>query len=69
MFLIYDREDNAPVIEPNLQKVADFLGLTLASLRSYISKKHPIKNGYKLYEIEEITSKSHIADECIRRVL
>jgi hypothetical protein len=22
-----------------------------------------------LYEIEEITSKSHIADECIRRVL
>ena len=54
MYLIYDEFDNAPTIfRPNeLKKVAGFLNLTLASIRSYISKKRSLKNHMTLYKID-----------------
>ena len=55
MFLVYDEYDNAPTIfRPNeLRKVASFLGLTLATIRSYISKKRKLKNHMTLYKLDE----------------
>ena len=55
MYLIYDENDNAPTIfRPNeLRKVASFLGLTLASIRSYISKKRKLKNHMTLYKLDD----------------
>ena len=55
MFLVYDEYDNAPTIfRPNeLRKVSGVLDLTLASIRSYISKQRQLKNHMTLYKLDD----------------